>query len=246
MTLQSEYIEEHTANSGTVELLEAESIERTRLETELAQIKPVHNETVKKLETMESELLKLRLVTTKQQIEDELQTDSSSLQGVDMLTVIQIDKLKRENESLKKQMTVEKENETLYKQKERNFFENKLKDKDGDIMEAEKHTAMHKRKYQKLCEDMQDTQRLCDSLNVRNNELEKIQRRFDTEMNSFKAKFEVEKDLREKCERERDALKFEIQSVTGNYLIYLFNRQVKHKKFLSNKKVIFKKNYKKI
>jgi myosin-18 len=60
---------------------------------------------------------------------------------------------------------------------------------------------------------MQDVQRLCDESKVRNRDLEKIQLRFDAEMTQSKSKYEKEKELREKCERERESSKYEIFSL---------------------------------
>ena len=39
MNLQSEFVEEHTANAGTIDLLEIETSERMRLERELNELK---------------------------------------------------------------------------------------------------------------------------------------------------------------------------------------------------------------
>lgn len=171
MNLQTDYVEEHSANAGTVELYEAESAERQRLEVELTDLKPKYHDLKKKHEQIEAEMLEMRLQNTKLQIKDELENEtptsaSSHSKELDTLTLMQIEKLKYENETLKKQLAEEKENENIFKQKERNFFENKLKDKDNELIEVEKQTAIHKRKYQKLCEELQDTQRLCDNLKV--------------------------------------------------------------------------------
>ena len=127
--MQSEYLEEHTSNQGTVELLEVESSERLRLEKELDDLKPAYGEALKKLETMECEMLELRLASTKQQISDQLQSalsPESFGSEFDMMTVIQIDKLKRENESLRQKLSQEKESEEEYRQKEKAYYENKV------------------------------------------------------------------------------------------------------------------------
>ncbi len=181
-----------------------------RLDKDLNELKLLHGETLKKLEATEAEMLELRLINTKQQIEGDMQGQGDL---VDMTTVAQIDKLKFENQNLKKKLVANKDSDEAYRSKERSFFENKLKDKDSELIELEKTAAMHKRKYQKLNEEMQDIQRLCDGLKVRNNELEKIQKKFDSEMGSLRAKCDIEKELKEKCERERDVVKYELQAV---------------------------------
>ena len=62
---------------------------------------------------------------------------------------------------------------------------------------------------------MQDIQRTTDEVKVRNNELENIQRNFDVEMSHLRKAFELERELREKAERERDGVKCELQKVSG-------------------------------
>ncbi|CAF0906401.1 unnamed protein product, partial [Brachionus calyciflorus] len=218
MNLQTEYVEEHAANAGTIDLLEVETSERIRLEKELNELRPLYNETLKKLELIETEMLELRLYNTKKSIEQELEKDE--LDGLSVngsfntkqnaTNTGQLEALKRENEQLKRQLKQEKENIQIFSLNERTFFENKLKEKDSEILELEKQTSIHKRKYQKMCEEMQDLERLCDENKIRNRELEKIQLKFDSEMNSLKSKYENEKDLREKCERERDSIKYEL------------------------------------
>ena len=42
MNLQTEYVEEHAANAGTVDLLEVETSERMRLERELNEIRVIY------------------------------------------------------------------------------------------------------------------------------------------------------------------------------------------------------------
>jgi len=190
--------------------LEAETSERIRLDKDLSELKLLHNDALKKIETIESEMLELRFVNTKQQLEGEMKSFNDPL---DMTSIAQIEKLKSENQNLKKQLLVNKDNDETYRVKERSFFENKLKDKDNELIETEKAVTLHKRKYQKLNEEIQDIQRLCDGLKIRNNELEKIQKKFDYDMNSVRASCEIEKELKEKCERERDMMKYELQAV---------------------------------
>lgn len=164
-------------------------------------------------------MLEMRLFATKKSIEHELEKDDidglSTPIGENELP-IHIEKIKRENEILKQKLFQDKENTQLFNQGERNFFESKLKEKDNEILEFEKQIAVHKRKYQKLNEDMQDVQRLCDESKVRNRELEKIQIKFDSEMSSLRNKYEREKESREKCERERETFKYEIFSLKND------------------------------
>ena len=168
-------------------------------------------------------MLELRLYNTKKSIEQELEKDD-----IDGLSVngsftkpntgnsSQLEALKRENEALKRQLKQEKENIQIFNLNERNFFDTKLKEKDFEILELEKQTSIHKRKYQKMCEEMQDLERLCDENKIRNRELEKIQAKFDAEMNTLRTKYDGEKELREKCERERDSVKYELSTLKND------------------------------
>ncbi len=189
---------------------------------------------MKKLETIETEMLELRLINTKKSIEQELERDdidglsttSAAQQNNSnnmpngsnnnlLLTMseAQFERLKRENENLKRQIKQEKENTNTLIQNERKFFETKLKEKDEELLEIEKQSAIHKRKHQKLGEEMQDLQRMCEESKVRNRELEKLQLKFDADMAVWRNKYEGEKEIREKCERERETIKYEIFSL---------------------------------
>lgn len=152
-------------------------------------------------------MLELKLYTTKKSIEHELEKDdidglSTQFPSQHQHHSTQFEKLKRDYELLKQKQDKE--------QLERSLIDMKLKEKDHEIDELEKQLTTHKRKYQKLSEDTQDMQRLCDENSVRNRELEKIQAKFDAEMAVLRGKLDKEKELREKSERERDASKYEI------------------------------------
>ena len=165
---------------------------------------------------IETEMLELRLYNTKKSIEQELEKDD-----IDGLSVggsfcsksnsdEQLEGLRRENELLKRQLQQEIENYELRSMSEKSTYETKIKEKDNEIVELEKQTSIHKRKYQKVCEEMQDMERLCEENKIRNRELEKIQSKFDGEMNALKSKLEAERELREKSERERETLKYDL------------------------------------
>lgn len=126
------------------------------------------------------------------------------------MSSMQVDNMRKEIDALRAQIKEDKRNFELFSANERSFFENKLKEKDVELLELEKQASINKRKYQKACEEMQDLQRMCDEYKVRNRELEKLQAKFDQDMNSLKTKLDAERELRERCERERDASKYEI------------------------------------
>jgi myosin-18 len=161
-------------------------------------------------------MLELRLYNTKKSIEQELERDDMAQPSETLspnLLQPQMERLKRENEMLKRQLKLEKENASVLNQNEKSFFELKLKEKDNEALELERQTAMHKRKYQKICEEMQDVQRMCEESKTRNRELEKLQHKFDSDMSVWRNKYENERETREKCERERDTTKYEVFSL---------------------------------
>ena len=51
---------------------------------------------------------------------------------------------------------------------------------------------------------------MCDESKARSRELEKLQLKFDADMSVWRNKCESEREAREKCERERDTVKYEI------------------------------------
>lgn len=143
--------------------------------------KPLYNESQKKLETIETEMLELRLYTTKQSIEHELarkddidglsletQTISATTTTSSMAIGQQhdsssLDKLRQENELLRSQVTTAQQ----LSQNERVFFESRLQEKDSELVELERQTSALKRKYQKMCEQVQDVERACDEYKVK-------------------------------------------------------------------------------
>ena len=122
-------------------------------------------------------MLELRLINTKKSIEQELERDDidglSTNTSVQLRTATpsvnslsnsssessaqQLERLRRDNEHLKRQLKQEKENTQTLVQNERVFFELKLKEKDEELMEIEKQSAVNKRKYQKLGEEVMNT-----------------------------------------------------------------------------------------
>jgi myosin XVIII len=228
--LQTEYLEEHAANAGTADLLEVESSERARLEKELNELRVEHSQVLKKLETLEADTLELRLNNTKASIEQEIErvdldltTDAISAStisnGSSTQGEAQFGKLKIENETLRKHLKqLKKENaHQQFSASDRDILEKAIVERDNQLIELDKQSSLYKFKYQKLFEEMQDLQRMCDESKLRNKELEKQQKKFDSDMATWRLKYENEKEMREKCERERDATKFEVFTLKSEY-----------------------------
>lgn len=113
----------------------------------LKQFQPAYNESLKKLESLETEMLEMRLFATKKSIEHELERDDiDGLSNIEQALPNQIEKIRRENENLKQKLQLDKENSQMFNQNERNFFELKLKEKDNEILEMEKQLVIQKSK----------------------------------------------------------------------------------------------------
>ncbi len=166
----------------------------------------------------------MRLYNTKKSIEHELQKEDVNdtdkhhhlkeekhgPSNRSNLMQLQLEKVKRENEHLKAQLRQEKEHSQMNTLNEKHSLEQKLNDRENESAELLKQVNLHKRKYQKLFDEMQDLQRMCDETKTRNRELEKQQLKFDADLSLWRNKFENERELREKSERERDASKYEM------------------------------------
>ena len=168
------------------------------------------------MESYETEILELRLFNTKRSIEQELEKDDGlTFTKTPLNQNIDAERLMTENETLRNQLKQEKDRAQMMNLNERSLLDIRLKEKENEILEMEKQATTQKRKYQKLCEEMQDIQRMCDQSKVRNRELEKLQQKFDSEMSSLKAKLEEEREAREKSERERDTARYEVFAVSS-------------------------------
>lgn len=99
---------------------------------------------------------------------------------------------------------------------ERAHFEHRMREKDVELVELERQCSALKRKYQKVCEQIQDVERASDEYKVRNRELERIQAKFDADMAALRSKWEEERESRERCEREREQCKYELFAVKSD------------------------------
>ena len=77
----------------------------------------------------------------------------------------------------------------------------------------ENQLTIYKRKYQKLQEEIQDVQRFNDEYKARNKELERTQAKFDSGMHDIKQELEKETNMREKFQREKDQMQYEIYNL---------------------------------
>ena len=217
MSLQSDYADEHAANAGTLELLEAETNERMRLERQLAETSAAHDLTTKRLEQCEADLIEARLLATTKSIESELSSSSSSSNAEQQQSSnkqqqqhVDVQRLQKDADMLKKQLREERAHANELSRSERAFFEHKLAERDAELLELERQCAAHKRLWQKASNELQDVERAHEESRTRTRDLERIQQRHDAELAAWRARCEAEREARDKCERERDSAKYEL------------------------------------
>lgn len=170
-------------------------------------------------------MLELRLYTTKQSIEQELarkdtDTDTTSELTMSMTTTTTSATLTQppnhrsfvEAESLRAELNEMRE----LSAHERAQFEQRMRERDNELVEIERQCSALKRKYQKVCEQVQDVERANDEYKVRNRELERVQAKYDADMAVVRSKWEEERETREKCEREREQCKYELFAVKSD------------------------------
>ena len=219
MNLQTEYVEEHAANAGTIDLLEVETSERMRLEHELNELRELYNETMRKVEQNENELLEYRL-NQRHNIDDlSRTTETTTLNNTNDVNgneAFHHEKIKREFENLKQQFKQDKENLIEQNEQSKINYEIKFKELSQLNDNYENQLSIYKRKYQKLQEEIQDTQRFNDEYKARNKELERTQSKFDSDMHDLRKELEKELNMREKYQRERDQLQYETYNLKGN------------------------------
>lgn len=176
-------------------------------------------------------MLELRLYTTKQSIEQELarKDDDTDVNGASNDTTITTTKIATtttttmasvssngshrnnngEIERVRAELDALRETSAL----ERAQLEQRMRERDSELVELERQCSALKRKYQKVCEQVQDVERASDEYKVRNRELERVQAKYDADMGALRVKWEEEREAREKCEREREQSKYELFAI---------------------------------
>jgi myosin-18 len=212
MNLQTEYVEEHAANAGTIDLLEVETSERMRLERELNEVRLLYNDTVKKVETVEGELFEYRAHSQQRDDIDGLSNNNQTLANNND----EIYQYRRDYDFLKQQFKQDKEGLIEQNEQLKLNYENKFKELSLLNDNYDSQLSIYKRKYQKLQEEIQDTQRFNDEFKTRNKELERVQSKYDSDMHDLKQELENEINLREKYQREKDQLQYEMYNLKAD------------------------------
>lgn len=206
--LQADLAEENTTATQASEMLETESAERMRLEKELKEINSKFAALKRTHDKQEMEVMQFRLWQAESH-DGELEEDD--VDGG--IYKERYDKLRREMAFSKKKQQQQHEEELEQEHLTKKNLEKRLHEALEDADDARRQVAMAKKKSQKLMTEMQDSKLHLEEQTARNNDLERKQRRFDSELHKIQEDLKTERAHKEKLQRERDALATEKYSL---------------------------------
>lgn len=207
--LNADLAEEATTSSHASELLDQETAERMRLEKELKEIQTKYNKARQQNDKLEREVMQYRLwqATTFEGEYDEENIDESVYKD-------RYEKVRKELGFLKQQLQHQHEEELQQEQNLKKHLEKKYHDSVQECEDFRQLLSASKKKATKLNSEMQDIKRHLNEQTSRNNELERKQRKFDSELNMALQESKEERNHREKLHREKDelmALKYSLE-----------------------------------
>uniref|UniRef100_A0A8C8X130 Myosin XVIIIA n=1 Tax=Panthera leo TaxID=9689 RepID=A0A8C8X130_PANLE len=198
--LTSELTDERNTGESASQLLDAEAAERLRAEKEMKELQTQYDALKKKMEVMEMEVMEARLIRAAE-INGEVDDDDAGGEWR-----LKYERAMREVDFTKKRLQQEFEDKLEVEQQNKRQLERRLGDLQADSDESQRALQQLKKKCQRLTAELQDTKLHLEGQQVRNHELEKKQRRFDSELSQAHEEAQREKLQREKLQREKDAL----------------------------------------
>ncbi|XP_045343818.1 unconventional myosin-XVIIIa isoform X16 [Leopardus geoffroyi] len=198
--LTSELTDERNTGESASQLLDAEAAERLRAEKEMKELQTQYDALKKKMEVMEMEVMEARLIRAAE-INGEVDDDDAGGEWR-----MKYERAMREVDFTKKRLQQEFEDKLEVEQQNKRQLERRLGDLQADSDESQRALQQLKKKCQRLTAELQDTKLHLEGQQVRNHELEKKQRRFDSELSQAHEEAQREKLQREKLQREKDAL----------------------------------------
>ncbi|XP_035792068.1 uncharacterized protein LOC118466598 isoform X5 [Anopheles albimanus] len=218
----SELTEEHSSSNLITERLASETSERLRLEKEVKEYEAKYRNLQESSEKMEMELL-----CAKSELNYDFD-DCSTFGGseydagdigtergdgglVDAGEVVKnyrqrYERVARELEFTKKRLQTQHEHDLEQLVGLKKQLEKKLADAYEQVEEQRSVVAQWKRKAQKMTNEMNDLRLLYEEQSSRNNVLEKRQRKFDAECQTFQDSARQERQAKERLAREKDVL----------------------------------------
>ncbi|XP_037663838.1 unconventional myosin-XVIIIa isoform X4 [Choloepus didactylus] len=198
--LTSELTDERNTGESASQLLDAEMAERLRAEKEMKELQTQYDALKKQMEVMEMEVMEARLIRAAE-INGEVDDDDTGGEWR-----LKYERAVREVDFTKKRLQQEFEDKLEVEQQSKRQLERRLGDLQADSDETQRALQQLKKKCQRLTAELQDTKLHLEGQQVRNHELEKKQRRFDSELSQAHEEAQREKLQREKLQREKDML----------------------------------------
>ncbi|XP_055475886.1 unconventional myosin-XVIIIa isoform X3 [Psammomys obesus] len=198
--LTSELTDERNTGESASQLLDAETAERLRAEKEMKELQTQYDALKKQMEVMEMEVMEARLIRAAEINGD---VDDGDAGGEWRL---KYERAVREVDFTRKRLQQELEDKMEVEQQSRRQLERRLGDLQADSDESQRALQQLKKKCQRLTAELQDTKLHLEGQQVRNHELEKKQRRFDSELSQAHEETQRERLQREKLQREKDML----------------------------------------
>nr|XP_035156807.2 unconventional myosin-XVIIIa isoform X19 [Callithrix jacchus] len=198
--LTSELTDERNTGESASQLLDTETAERLRAEKEMKELQTQYDALKKQMEVMEMEVMEARLIRAAE-INGEVDDDDA-----DGEWRLKYERAVREVDFTKKRLQQEFEDKLEVEQQNKRQLERRFGDLQADSEESQRALQQLKKKCQRLTAELQDTKLHLEGQQVRNHELEKKQRRFDSELSQAHEEAQQEKLQREKLQREKDML----------------------------------------
>ncbi|NXH09718.1 MY18A protein, partial [Bucco capensis] len=202
--LTSELTDERNTGESASQLLDTETAERLRAEKEMKDLQAKYDALKKQMESMEMEVMEARLIRAAE-LNGELDDDDSGGEWR-----LKYERAVREIDFTKKRLQQELEDKLEVEQQGKRQLERKLTDLQADSEESQRALQQLKKKCQRLAAELQDTKLHLEGQQGRNHDLEKKQRRFDSELSQAHEEAQRERLQREKLSREKDVLVAEV------------------------------------
>ncbi|XP_052268489.1 unconventional myosin-XVIIIa-like isoform X2 [Dreissena polymorpha] len=199
--LTADLAEENTTATQASEMLESESAERMRLEKDLKDLQGRYNALKRNHDKLEMEMSQMRLwqAETQDGEMEEEEVDGGIYKE-------RYERIRKELTFTSKKMQQDHAEELDQEHTAKKAIEKRLHEALEDADDVRRQLTSAKKKSQKLVSEMQDSKLHLEEQMSRNNDLERKQRKFDTELSKATEEVRAEKLLKEKLQRERDTL----------------------------------------
>ncbi|XP_035989174.1 unconventional myosin-XVIIIa isoform X4 [Fundulus heteroclitus] len=197
--LSTELADERNTGESASQLLEAETSERLRLEKDMKDLQTKFDSMKKQMESMEMEVMEARLIRASE-LNGEMDDDDTA--GGEWR--LKYERAIREIEFTKKRLQQEFDDKLEAEQQNKRQLERRIGDLQADNEESQRNIQLLKKKNQRLIAELQDTKLHLEGQQSRNHDLEKKQRKFDSELSAVQDEVQRERSLREKLAREKD------------------------------------------